>query len=327
MEYPSSITKTFTVPRGFKYTFVHIAPSGSKPTILFLAGFPEPAFDWHYQVDHFKGLGYGIVAPDLLGYGATDKPTAYLEYRRKPMADDVIAILDHLEIEQVVGVGHDWGAGLLSALSAFHPTRFLNYSFLAVGYMAPGRVDTVAMNSMTKAMLGYEAFGYFEFFTESDSVSIVDGNIDSLNSLLFSEEIPNHWQTNICPRGAAREWLTARRTGALPGWLKKSDLETRTKILVHGGFTGPLNWYKQAVDPANDEDAKSALVKGIPDKPVLFIGDDRQAAMPAPMMEAMVKQACGNVTCRSLNTSHWMMLEDPQGVNRTLEEFLRDNGL
>lgn len=219
------------------------------------------------------------------------------------------------------------GAGLLAALSAYFPDRFINYTFAAVGYAAPSRMDTEKTNQMTKAMLGYEAFGYFQFFGEADAASILDNNMESLNALLFSEEDPDHWKNDICPPGKARAWLTARKTAPLPPWLKTSDLETRSKILSQGGFTGPLNWYKQAMDPFNDEDAKAAVVKGIPEKPVLFIGDSRQAAMPMEMMEGMTRQGCNNLTVKKLNTTHWMMLEDPQGVNREIEEFLKANGV
>ncbi|KAF2224421.1 putative epoxide hydrolase [Elsinoe ampelina] len=325
MEYPSSIVKTFQVPRGYKYAFVHIASKDSKPTLLFLPGFPEAAFDWHHQVDYFKARGYGLIVPDLLGYGNTDKPKDYREYRMKSIAGDVVSILDHLQLREVVGIGHDWGAGVLAALSAYFPDRFLAYAFTAVGYNPPGRMQPDMVNQITKQMLGYEAFGYFAFFGTPDAAQYLDGNLDSVNSMLMSEEDPQHWIKNVCPPGAAQSWLEGRKALPLPGWLKKEDLEAKNRILSQG-FTGPLNYYQQAMDPFNDEDAATVVVKGIPEKPVLFVADTKQAAMPSEMMEHGTRQHCKNLTVRKLNTSHWMMLEDPEALNQVLEEFLHDNG-
>lgn len=48
------------------------------------------------------------MAPDLLGYGGTDKPTEPEAYKLKKMADEVVQILDHEGVKKVLGVGHDW---------------------------------------------------------------------------------------------------------------------------------------------------------------------------------------------------------------------------
>jgi len=55
--------------------------------------------------------GYGIIAPDLLGYGGTDKPTNPEEYRSKLVAQDVIDVLDSVWwtwLTPVISVSHDW---------------------------------------------------------------------------------------------------------------------------------------------------------------------------------------------------------------------------
>ena len=80
----------------------------SNPYLLFLHGFPASAYDWRHQIRYFSELGYGLIVPDLLGYGATDKPTEKEAYRLKKMSDEVVAILDAYKVGKVVGVGHDW---------------------------------------------------------------------------------------------------------------------------------------------------------------------------------------------------------------------------
>jgi pimeloyl-ACP methyl ester carboxylesterase len=94
--------------RGFTYSYYFAASDKGKPTLFFSHGFPTPAYLWRKQVAFFEPLGYGIVAPDLLGYGRTDKPTDPKFYVGSGLAKDVIDILDKENIRQVIAVGHDW---------------------------------------------------------------------------------------------------------------------------------------------------------------------------------------------------------------------------
>lgn len=101
--------KVTRLPSGTTYRYIHIRPQQSnKPYILFLHGFPSNAYGWRHQIRFFSEKGYGVVAPDLLGYGGTDKPSEPEAYRQKKMADEVVEILDEEGIEKVLGVSHDW---------------------------------------------------------------------------------------------------------------------------------------------------------------------------------------------------------------------------
>ncbi|KAJ6461337.1 hypothetical protein C8R45DRAFT_786307, partial [Mycena sanguinolenta] len=61
--------------RGFTYSYYFSVPVAGKPTLFFSHGFPTPAYLWNKQVPFFEQKAYGIIAPDLLGYGGTDKPS------------------------------------------------------------------------------------------------------------------------------------------------------------------------------------------------------------------------------------------------------------
>ena len=53
--------------------------------------------------------GYGVLAPDLLGYGDTDKPEELEAYRMKRMSGHIVEILEHEGLkEKIMGVAHDW---------------------------------------------------------------------------------------------------------------------------------------------------------------------------------------------------------------------------
>ena len=78
-----------------------------KPYLLFLHGFPESSYSWINQIEYFTRRGYGIIAPDLLGTGGTDKPAALEAYSLKTMSSEIAELLECEGIEKVVGVSHD----------------------------------------------------------------------------------------------------------------------------------------------------------------------------------------------------------------------------
>jgi len=102
------ISKSIRLPSGVTYSYAYVEPKGNKPYILFLHGFPDASFGWRHQVPYFSELGYGLIVPDLLGYGGTDKPKEVDAYKLKKISTEVVGILDAHNIETVIGVGHDW---------------------------------------------------------------------------------------------------------------------------------------------------------------------------------------------------------------------------
>ena len=105
-----SLPSKFTTSRKLTYNYIHIPPSQNGNYLLFLHGFPSSSHDWRLQIAYFSKKGYGIVAPDCLGYGGTSKPLDMQAYKGKPMSDDIAEILKHEKIEKVIGIGHDWYA-------------------------------------------------------------------------------------------------------------------------------------------------------------------------------------------------------------------------
>ena len=105
--FPDISTKV-QLPNGTNYGYALVKPSGNKPYILLLHGFPSSAHDWRHQIGFLAKEGYGVIAPDLLGYGDTDKPKEPEAYRLKKMAGEAASLLDALDIKTVIGVSHDW---------------------------------------------------------------------------------------------------------------------------------------------------------------------------------------------------------------------------
>lgn len=101
--------KDFNVSRGFNYHY-YSTPSrdADKPYLVFLHGWPSSAYDWRYQIDYFSNRGFGVIVPDMLGYGGTAKPLETEAYKFSLLAKDIVDILDHEQVEDVIAVGHDW---------------------------------------------------------------------------------------------------------------------------------------------------------------------------------------------------------------------------
>ncbi len=99
----------------------HVAEHGPEdgPLVLLLHGFPEFWWSWRHQLVALGEAGYHVVAPDLRGYGATDKPPR--GYDAFTLTGDVAALIRALGADDAYLVGHDWGGALAWATATLHP--------------------------------------------------------------------------------------------------------------------------------------------------------------------------------------------------------------
>src|SRR5207253_10438282 len=93
----SKTTHRFVDTNGIR---MHIAEQGSGPLVLLLHGFPELWYSWRHQLAAVAAAGYHVVAPDLRGYGQTDRPSDSRSYTQLHLVGDVIGVLNALGEEQ-----------------------------------------------------------------------------------------------------------------------------------------------------------------------------------------------------------------------------------
>ncbi|KAI8676151.1 AB hydrolase-1 domain-containing protein [Fusarium sp. Ph1] len=316
----------FKVSRGFTYNYFRVTPSAEppKPYILFLHGFPSIALEWQHQIEHFRQLGFGVIAPDLLGYGGSSRPSDASHYRFKHMSYDVAEILDHEHVDVVYGVGHDMGAGLLARLSLYLPHRFSKLAFLATGYLHPGAsFDLDTANSLSQKNLGYSLFGYMKFFTEDpDAVEIINSHQDSFTSLLYAKD-PVEWTKHLGPIGATKQWLLEDKLAELGPWLPKTYLAARKEAFSKdGGYQAPLNWYRVLVSNFNLQDELEDECNAFDLKcPVLLVLAARDTiALPSVQLEDTQRHV-KNLTVKQVSTGHWPMEEAADEINSFLQNF------
>lgn len=108
-------------------------PADGEP-VLMIHGFPDSARLWRNQVSALVDAGYRVLAPDLRGYGRSDKPEDVDDYHITKFAADMLVVLDAVEVDRARVVGHDWGAAIAWYLAIAHPGRVRSLSALSVGH-------------------------------------------------------------------------------------------------------------------------------------------------------------------------------------------------
>jgi pimeloyl-ACP methyl ester carboxylesterase len=97
----------------------HVAEAGAGPLVLLLHGFPQFWWAWRHQLTGLADAGFRVVAPDLRGYGASDKPPR--GYDSMTAADDVAGLVRALGEADAMVVGHGWGGHTAWTVAAKHP--------------------------------------------------------------------------------------------------------------------------------------------------------------------------------------------------------------
>src|SRR5438445_9084328 len=95
-------------------------------------GFPECWLAWRYQLPALAAAGFRAVAPDLRGYGGSDKPRGAAAYRIDLLARDAAELIVALGHERADLVGHDWGAHIAWHVAMWDPRRVRRLAILNV---------------------------------------------------------------------------------------------------------------------------------------------------------------------------------------------------
>ena len=137
----------------------HVADAGDGPLVLLLHGFPQLWWHWRHQLTDLPGHGFRAVAPDLRGYGASDKPPR--GYDVYTLAADVAGLIRALGERSATVVGHDWGGLLAWAVATFHPDVVSHLVVLSMPHplrlRAQVAVDPRGQLRASRHMFGFQA--------------------------------------------------------------------------------------------------------------------------------------------------------------------------
>ena len=135
----------------------HVAEHGEAgaPLVLLLHGFPEFWWSWRHQLVALGDAGFHVVAPDLRGYGATDKPPR--GYDLPTLTADVAALVRALGAHDAHLVGHDWGGAVAWSTATLQPQVVRQLSVVSIPH--PLRMATALRSDREQARLSsYMAF-------------------------------------------------------------------------------------------------------------------------------------------------------------------------
>ncbi len=111
----------------------HVVTAGSGPPVLLLHGWPEFWLTWEPVMQRLQDR-FTLVAPDLRGFGQSDKPGG--PWGAAEHAADLLALMDAMGFERVGVVGHDVGGSIMQPLARSAPDRFTGLFFF--DFVHPG---------------------------------------------------------------------------------------------------------------------------------------------------------------------------------------------
>ena len=302
-----------------------VLEAGSGPLVLLIHGFPELGVSWRAQVEALAGAGYRAVAPDMRGYGGTEKPEDADAYSILNLVGDMVDLVRALGETQCVVVGHDWGAPVAWHCALMRPDMFRAVAGLSVPFQPrrPGGPPIPAMKAITKrAGLGDL---YIVRFQAEDAHEQAEADPAAALRKMFHAydgATPDGRQsTGFMPDGISMLESIAD-DATLPPWMSAVHFAEYVAAFTAGGFRGPFDWYRNL-------DRNWALTAFLQDarirQPSFFIVGERDPVRHyAGPAEAALKDWLTELRGQHVlpGAGHWLQQERPDEVNRLLLAFL-----
>lgn len=121
----------FFEPRGIYYRVNEFRPE--RKTLVFVHGVSGSSSAWlPYEKD--LEATFNILSFDLRGHGKSEKPKSYEEYKIEDFAEDLNSLMEHLQIEKFIFVGHSMGCFIILNFLKKYQDRVSKVVFLAPNY-------------------------------------------------------------------------------------------------------------------------------------------------------------------------------------------------
>jgi len=310
---------------------MHIAEAGTGPLVLLCHGFPESWYSWRHQLRALAAAGFHAVAPDMRGYGQTDRPEAIDQYTLLHLVGDMVGALDALGEAEAVIVGHDWGAPVAWTSALLRPDRFRGVVALSVPFMPRGEKRPTSVMPQTEDAVFYQLYhqtpGAAEADMESDVRFFLRGNlIAASGDGPLKTRTPGVDQVFMVPReGLRARWkIWYPDVSVLPAWLTEADADFFVAEFSRTGFRGGLNYYRNidrnwellAAFAGAKVTVPALLMIGQYDVTLFFDGMldlvANQKMLVPQLRETIMLPGCG----------HWTQQERADEVNAGLIRFL-----
>ncbi|MBN9057520.1 MAG: alpha/beta hydrolase [Rhizobiales bacterium] len=281
---------------------MHYVTAGEGEPLLLLHGTPKTHFYWYRLIPiltpHFR-----VVAPDLRGFGDTDKPPAEEGYDSRTNARDMAELMTQLGHETFHLHGEDRGAEFAYVLAASEPDRVRTLSFAEMLLSGQGLEEwsnfTPEKVSSQFRMAGVWLWHIPFFWIPHLPEMLISGREREFWEFWIKAET---WNPNAIADEAITEWIA--------------------RLSAPGGLRGCLETYRAGLKNAriNDELIKTKLTMpvmtlGAPE----FFGElvrDQMERVAERVVRSDVFEECG----------HSLALEAPDRLASALLDFIRENG-
>ncbi len=306
---------------------MHIAEQGAgqgagqdaRPAVVLCHGFPELWYSWRHQIPALAAAGFRVIAPDQRGYGDTSAPEAIDSYSQKYLCEDLVALLDALEIEKAVFVGHDWGGAVVWNMGLHFPERTRG----VIGVNTPFFPQAPA--SILEARAADPGIWDYQFYFQEPGVAEaeLEADVEKSFRLIFRSSDPADEFDALAHFGTVRE-----RGGVLAGlpqdaprsvMLTEEELQVFVTAFERTGFRGGLNWYRNAQSSWEwGEETKGQIVE----RPSLMVTAGKDPVL-TPELAAGMEQFVPQLSRGHIEQcAHWTQQERPDELNKILVDWL-----
>ena len=207
---------------------IHLAEAGQGPLVLMCHGFPESWYSWRHQLRALAEAGFHSVAPDMRGYGQSERPEEIEKYTLFHLVGDMVGVVAALGEHKAVVVGHDWGAPVAWHATLFRPDVFRAVAGLSVPFRPRGSTRPTSAMPQTEETLFYQLYfqapGVAEAELESDPRATIRRMLYSASGDLPLRQPSSGQGVGMVPRGGG---FIARMVDpeTLPSWLTEEDID------------------------------------------------------------------------------------------------------
>jgi pimeloyl-ACP methyl ester carboxylesterase len=305
---------------------LHVAEQGDGPLIILCHGFPECWYSWRHQLPALANAGFRAVAPDLRGYGQSDRPEAVEKYTILDNIGDIVGLVDALGAKQAVIAGHDVGAAIAWQSALLRPDIFpaviaLSPPFRSRGFGDPGPPTTLMPRT--------ENAVFYQLFLQTPEAEAGLGRDLRLTFryqfYTFSGDRPLSAGVGGLPPGMMpRKGGFLTDPSSLPAWVTESDIDVYVKEYARSGFHGPLAWWRN-ID--RGWELMAPFAGAAVTVPALYMTGERdfvaavfshyiakQSALVPKLLPPIMLPGCG----------HWTQQERAPEVSTAMIDFLRN---
>ncbi len=311
-----------------------ILEAGEGPLVLLIHGFPELGISWRAQVQALADAGYHAVAPDMRGYGGTDKPERTEDHTILHLVGDMVDLVRALGQEtgrgaECVVVGHDWGAPVAWHCALLRADVFKAVFGLSVPFQPrrPNGPPTPAMAAISKRLGRGEL--YMSQFQAPNAHRIFETDVAralTKGFYAYDGATPDTEQSTgfIAP---GHDFISEVSDAATrPPWMSAEHLEEYVQAFSQGGFKGPMDWYRCL-------DLNWSLTAFLQGQRILqpsffMVGERDPVRHYAGQHEAGLKDWLADLKGQVVvpGAGHWLQQERPEVVNAALIGFLAEVG-